>query len=285
MRYFLLLITLWLALPLQAASPVWLVENGGNRLFLAGTVHVLRAKDYPLPAAFDRAYRQSKRLAFETDIAKSQGPSFQQRFLDAIRLPEGQTLQQLLKPKTLTELNAYLQINRLMMEQFAGLKPSMIAITLTIIELKKLGVTSEGVDQYFFQQAKQDGKMTLALESVQQQIHFLAQLGKGQEDQMILQTLDEIDTLPSLFPDMLKAWRQGNQKKMEELFIEPMKKEFELVYQQLLVQRNQNWIPQIIDYLQSPETEMVLVGSAHLVGDDGLLQMLKQKGYRISQLD
>ena len=64
-----------------------------------------------------------------------------------------------------------------------------------------------------------------------------------------------------------------------------MKEEFETLYQELLVQRNLNWLPQIFDYMKTPQTEMVLVGSAHLIGEDGLIKHLKQAGYQVTQLN
>ena len=161
----------------------------------------------------------------------------------------------------------------------------MIAITLTFHELRKIGAGSHGVDQYYFQQAEQDGKPTLALETNQQQLKFLSEMGKGQEDLMIEQTLEEIQTLHTLFDDMVTSWRSGDVEQLKSLFVDPMRDKFEPVYQQLLVQRNHNWLPKIINYLSDPDTEMILVGSAHLVGENGLLQLLQQQGYRITQLD
>ncbi|MCP4078132.1 MAG: TraB/GumN family protein [Gammaproteobacteria bacterium] len=271
--------------PAFASSPVWLVESAQNHLFLAGTIHVLRASDQPLPAAFETAYEQSQMLAFETDIGEIQSPAFQQQLVRAVTLDQHQTLQDLLTPETRKRLHTYFLKNNINLEQFSRFKPSMIAITLTLMELKKLGAGSHGVDQYYFDRAKDDQKKILALESPQQQIDFLAHMGEGQEDLMIQQTLKDIDSLSSQFPEMISSWRKGDSKQLESLFVEPMQKEFDAVYQQLLVQRNAAWIPQIINYLKTSETEMVLIGAAHLVGSDGLITQLKQAGYKITQLD
>jgi len=271
--------------PALASSPVWLVESARNHLFLAGTIHVLRASDHPLPTAFETAYKQSQILTFETDIGETKTPAFQQQVIKAVTLNQNQSLQDLLSPQTQKELNAYFLKNNMNLNQFSRFKPSMIAMTLTLIELRKLGAGSHGVDQYYFDKAKNDQKKILALETLQQQINFLAHMGEGQEDLMIQQTLKDIDSLSSQFPQMISSWRKGDRKQLETLFVEPMQKEFDAVYQQLLVQRNAAWMPQIINYLKTPETEMVLVGAAHLVGSDGLITQLKQAGYKITQLD
>lgn len=285
MKTTLFLFLTFLLSPVFAASPVWLVEHGDNQLFLAGTVHVLRPADYPLPAAFDEAYSQSQILVFETDIKKSQGAAFRNELMQAITLPENKTLLDILSKSTLAELDTFLQARQLSLNQFLRFKPSMVAMTLTLLELKKIGVDENGVDQFYFKIAGWDGKTTLALESLQQQIEFLANMGEGLEDLLIKQTMEDVKTLQSQFSDMISSWRAGDTKQLEALFIEPMRQDFAPVYQQLLVDRNLNWIPQIVEYLKTQQTEMVLVGSAHLLGEDGLLHLLKEQGYKISQLD
>ena len=285
MKKTLLLCLSLLAFNAVAASPVWVVEGDGNKLFLAGTVHVLREADYPLPAAFEQAYRQSQSLAFEIDIDQTRSPQFIQRMANAFKLPEGVGIEQLLSPETLQRLALHLRSNGLSLQQFKGLKPSMIATTLTMFELRKLGAAHEGVDTFYQRKATEDGKQVLALESAEEQIVYLSKMGDGHEDLMIQQTLDDVDSLAGQFQDMLTAWRQGDNKMLQKLFVDSLQRDFAPLYQELLVERNHNWLPQLLQYLDTPATEMVLVGSAHLVGEDGLLQMLESKGYRVSQLD
>ena len=268
-----------------ASSPVWKIENAGHVSYLAGTVHILRASDYPLPKAFDQAYQQAAILAFEVDIDASRSPDFNQAMLQISLLPQGQTIRDHLSKDTYQQLTDYLKKNQLPIQQFSTLRPSILAITLTMLEMQKMGVGDQGVDEHFYTKAKREGKTVQALESIQQQIDFIAQMGIGVEDEMIRQTLADITTLQTEFNAMIKSWRNGDRAQLAELFVTPMREQFEPVYQQLLVQRNQNWMPKIHQYLKTPETELILVGSAHLLGPDGLLQQLEKSGYRITQLD
>ncbi len=268
-----------------ASSPVWKIENGKHTTYLAGTVHILRASDYPLPEAFDRAYQKSRIVTFEVDIEQSRSPEFNQAMLQIALLPKGQTIRDQLSADTYQQLVDYLNQNQLPIQQFSALRPSILAITLTMREMQKMGVGNQGVDEHFYNRAKQDGKTIQALETIQQQIDFINQMGTGVEDEMIRQTLADIATLQTEFDTMIQSWRSGDRAQLTELFVTPMREQFEPVYQQLLVQRNQNWMPKIQQYLETPDTELVLVGSAHLIGPDGLLQQLKKTGYRITQLD
>ena len=274
-----------LSASLFAASPVWRIDHGDKHLFLAGTIHVLRASDFPLPAALDKAYARSQALVFETDIAETQSPAFNQQLLQALTLPDGKTLDQVLSASTMKRLQQYARENAFNLAALTHFKPSMIAMTLTLNELARLGVSETGVDAFYFSRARQDHKPTLGLETAQQQLQFLVDMGEGVEDEMILQTLDEIDSLHSEFPKMIEGWKRGDKAQMEKLFVQPMRDQFDPVYQQLLVKRNQAWMPQIKVLLETTDTEMVLVGSAHLLGPDGLLVQLEKAGYKITQLD
>lgn len=285
MRFIIFFALSLLSASLQAASPVWKIESGHNSLFIAGTIHILRATDFPLPGALDKAYRQSKRLVFETDIGQTQTADFSRQLMRALTLPPDQTLEQILSSSTLKRLRLQLQQQGMNFDALKHFKPSMIAMSLTLNELKRLGIGETGVDVFYFKRAQQDQKPVSGLETPQQQLAFLALMGEGAEDDMILQTLDEIDQLHSEFPQMIESWKHGDAGKMEKQFVEPMRQQFASIYQQLLVKRNQAWIPQIEDMLKTPPTEMVLVGSAHLLGPDGLLTQLEKAGYKITQLD
>lgn len=267
-----------------AASSVWQIKSGKNTVYLSGTIHLLRSSDYPLPAAYEQAYSASSILAFETDIEKTREPAFQQQMLQTVLLPAPQKLEDFLQPGTLKQLNTHLSENKMGIQYFSRFRPVMVAITLTVLELEKLGINGEGVDNYFFHKARTDGKSTLALESLQQHLEYLSSMGQGQEDLMIQQTLNDINTLDSQFSAMIEFWRKGDTIRMQELFVDPMKDDFEPIYQQLLVERNNNWMPIITQMLKTTETEMVLVGAAHLLGEEGLIRQLRRSGYEITQL-
>ncbi len=268
-----------------AGSTVWLVEKGNSQLYLAGTIHILRAQDYPLPKAFDKAYAASEALYFEVDLADTESAEFQQALLQAVRLPPGQKLANRLTSATYARLQDYLRERGLPIEPLQTLTPSVVSLNLALLELTRLGISSVGADKHFFDRAKADGKQTGALETTEQQVTFIATLGDGLEDQMISQTLGDLETLGDDFPQMIKSWRHGDSKALDALFVAPMREQFYPVYQRLLVDRNNAWLPQIERLLDSPRTEMVLVGSAHLVGEDGLVRALRASGYRLEQLD
>lgn len=268
----------------RAEGPVWKVTDGSNHLFIGGTIHLLGKQDYPLPAVFNKGYRGSQILVFEIDPDEASSPAAQQKFAQHARYDDGRTLSSVLSKKTYTELNNYLAARGIPIASFEQIKPSMLSVVLTVLELQRLGIAGMGVDEFFNQRAKDDSKQRLFLESLDDQFKALLTQDEGKEDQVITQALKELNKLSTVMQATKAAWREGDNQALMEVALNPWMKEFPKVYQSLLVDRNRRWLPQLKAMMQTAEVEYVLVGALHLVGPDGLLSLMQQQGYRVEKL-
>lgn len=268
----------------QADTPVWRVSKGDKHLFIGGTIHLLSPKDYPLPEAFDAAYKQSKLLVTEADMQKMQDPNYQQKMLSLATYPTGESLKQHLSKTTYQELAQYCANNNLSIDYIMSFKPGMATMLLTVVELNKLGLSSQGVDAFFSSLAITDKKERLFLETADEQIIFMSEMGQGREDALVKYTLQEMDQLESKFSAMKKAWRTGNLKTLSKLALKNFEEDFPTIYKTLLVERNNAWMPKIEDMLKTKDVELVLFGALHLVGDSGILKQLKEKGFKVKRL-
>ena len=277
------LILLCLLVPFHtfAETSVWKVSNGDSELFIGGTIHVLSATDYPLPVEFEQAYKQSQTIVFETDLAAMAQPEAQQQLLQRVMYKNGKTLKDDLSPQTYQALVDYTASAGLMIESLNQFKPPMVMIALVMAELHRLGMANTGVDNYFNQKALADGKALGELESVQEQFAIIENMGKGHEDKLILNTIEEMKELPLVMGEMKDAWRNGNIKHLEKLGISPMKTDFPDLYRSILVDRNNAWIPKIEALLVTPEIEFVLVGVLHLAANEGVISKLRALGYSV----
>ncbi|MDB9743930.1 TraB/GumN family protein [Fibrobacterales bacterium] len=267
-----------------AASPLWKVSDGISTLYIGGTVHLLGTNDYPLPDAFSIAYKNSQKLVFETDLTQMENPATQALMMQKMMLPPGQTLKTVLTPSTYQKLHDYMTLKGIPIEMMHGFKPAMISVTLSMMEIQKMGQGGTGVDKFYQLQAIQD-KKNGQLEKVEEQIEFIASMGKGQEDEFIIYTLRDLKILPQMLTDIKKAWRVGDLKQLTEIGISPLKNEFPDIYKTLMTDRNSAWMPQILDMFKDTQTELVLVGALHLAGSDGLIAQLKSKGFSVKQMD
>lgn len=280
------LLLLWVFLlpwqSLLADASVWKVSQGDSVIYLAGTVHLLRPADYPLPDAYDRAYQLADVIVLETEMERMMQPETQRKLVSYMLYPDGMLLEQQIDPAIYQRLSDYFAGQKLSIDLFRRYRPASIMLTITVLEMQKMGFSQQGVDQYYLMQALQDGKPVQALETLEQQMDYLASMGAGQENELLQYTLDSAASVEAQFEALLQAWRVGDVEQLDKL-VNGNLDEFPGLYDSLLVERNNNWMPQLEAYLQTPETELVLVGAAHLVGPDGLLKQLEQKGYQVSR--
>lgn len=278
-----LLILLILPSVCFAETSVWQVSKNNHQLFLGGTIHVLKKSDYPLPVEFSKAFKNSDKLVFETDIEKAKSPEFAQKMAQMMMLPKGKSLKDALNKKTFNRLKKYLAARNIPIENMLSFKPSMIVLVLTVIELKAMGMVDIGVDEYFHTKAKQAGKSIGYFESVDEQLAFIQNMGKGNENDMIMSTIDDMSRMRDMMAVIKSAWLKGDENKLAAATLNDMMRDYPDIYQTLLVKRNNNWMPQIEKMIQDKKVELVLVGALHMVGKDGLLQQLRNKGYRVTQ--
>jgi uncharacterized protein YbaP (TraB family) len=267
----------------HAETSIWQVSNGKNTVYLGGTFHMLKPSDYPLPKEFEEVYKKVNWLVFETDMEQLESPEFQQKFIKAMSLPSGQILADKLSPQAYSGLIHYAAKNNLDTGRLQHFKPQMIGLIISLEELKKFGLTAQGVDDFMGDKAKLDGKMVTKLESIDEQINYITTMGEGNESDLILQTLEDINDLSEDLTIMGNAWRAGDTENLFITGIKPMMEDYPKVYRSLLVERNNNWLPKIERLIQQPEEKFILVGALHLIGQDGLLQQLKNRGYQVQQ--
>ena len=265
-----------------AETSMWVVEKNGNRLYLGGTIHVLSKEDYPLPPEFGAAYAEAEMIVLETDPDALNSPGMQRQLLSRMAYQDGTTLQDHLSQETWRKLAKYSEERGIPLEGLKIFKPGMLVITLTVVELQRLELLGTGVDQYFANIAAADGKPVDKLETAERQLEFLSRLGEDDPDAAIRYTLRDLDQLPSLFRSIRRHWRTGDLEGLDQTSLAPLKLEFPAVYEMLLVQRNNDWLPKLEQMLDTAEVELILVGALHLVGEDGLLALLRARDYTVS---
>lgn len=267
-----------------ASSSVWKVSKNSSYIYIGGTVHVLSKNDYPLPSAFLKAYNDSQILVFETNGKKMQEPQTQAYFMSKSVYSKNDSLKNYLSSDTYKALEKYCQEKLIPINAILQFKPGVAATFLTMGILKELGILEEGVDAYFENMALKNRKKLQYLESVNEQIEFISNMGIGNEDKLFKYTLSEIHKLPKQMPKLLAAWKSGDLKTLKKMAIDEMQEKFPKMYEQLLLKRNNKWMFKIRNMFKTKEVEYVLVGAAHLVGEDGILRKLQNEGFKIQKL-
>jgi uncharacterized protein len=291
-HWFLVVAVLCLHVPLHAqpvAAPaatrhtLWKVEGQRNSVYLLGSVHVLKKSDYPLAAPLESAFSNAAVVAFETDIAAMDDPAVAVKLLSKSQLPEGETLSKQLSPEVYKMWIAHVTESGLPPEMFERFTPAMAAVTVAMLELQKLGLDpSQGVDKHFFPLARQAGKEIIPLETVDFQINLLTGITKEEGELLMKTSLKDMDNLKKDLAELLRAWKTGDADKLEKLLNEASK-ESPAVYKRMLTDRNRAWIPKIEELARGQKNAIVIVGAGHLVGKDGVVELLRKTGLKVTQ--
>jgi uncharacterized protein len=268
-----------------AASSVWAIHGSHSTLYLAGSVHLLPAQDATLPAAFDRAYLDSAKLVMELDLGKLDPLAAAGWMLERGALPPGVSLRTVLGEPRYARVSAAATARGLPAEVFDSQSPWVIGLELADLEYLRLGFDPQnGVEEQLVRRAQTDHKPTAGLETLDEELGGLASLPRAEQLRLLDQTLAELDESPAEMRAVLDAWRQGDAAKLAALLSQEYR-DFPALYRPLVTERNQRWLPKIEQLLQGPENCLIVVGSLHLVGERGLLELLRKDGFTPTQLN
>ncbi len=139
---------------------------------------------------------------------------------------------------------------------------------------------SEGAEEKLIKAAEVENKPRAYLETIEQQIKFLADLPEQTQNEMFVATVKEVSGSDKLLANMQNAWETGNTKTMAKLFDKSIKEVPDL-YQTLVVERNKRWADEIQKLLAGSGKVFIAVGAGHLVGKDSVVAMLRERGVKV----
>lgn len=266
-----------------AKTSLWKVQGKTNTVYLLGSVHVLSKDSYPLDPVIDRAFDKSPNLVFEMNLDSSATPASQKYILSKAMFKNEQNLQTSLSAATFHLADSLCRTLGLQIERLLLFKPWMVSTTIMMVKIQQMGLNPQyGIDKYYFEKGKQAQKAIFSFESLQEQINFIDGLSLKIQEKMILQMAKEFDTIEKDIKKIIKAWRTGDTQQLEQFFLESYKQEPEL-HQVLLVKRNKNWMKKIRLYLKDSKNYLIIVGAGHMVGKNGLVELLKKEGFMVTQ--
>jgi uncharacterized protein YbaP (TraB family) len=284
------LAALWLLCGAAAAARAddahhifWEVKGRHNTVYLLGSVHMLKAADGALLPEALRAYAASKVLVMELDLNADGADSLLESAADLMTLPQGQTLAAAVGPQLYAQLLAQARPLGLTPDVIEHLQPWFAALMVQQMQLTKSGFdAAAGVDEQFSLLAQQDHKPIIGLETMDEQLGFFAHLPLEQQRQFLRSTLEDSASAVSDTDEVVRAWQRGDTIKLEQLLREGTHDSPEL-YRLLTTDRNRRWLPKIVALLNGEDNCLVIVGALHLIGHDGMIDLLQHQGFSPQQ--
>ncbi len=263
---------------------LWTVEGQRNTIYLLGSIHVLRPGDGGLPLAAERAYEDAEQLVMEIDLddAAADPSAMLATMQQAALLPDGKTLRGVLGAdyESIRERAGQSGLDLAMLDRFA---PWFVATLLLQMELAKRGFAPElGIEARLASRAGGDGKPIQGLETAEQQFAVLSGLPLAEQKRFLLMTLEESTQLDAQVDELVGAWQAGDTDALARMLSDEFE-DFPELYRPLTEDRNRAWVEQLDDLLDDRDDYLVVVGALHLVGRNSVVDLLRQRGYTVTQ--
>lgn len=261
---------------------LWKVSDADNTVYLLGSFHLLKPGDYPLPAEIDRAFEDAESLLFEIDPAVMTAPDTPARVQGYMGYgDEPLTLSQVLPKATLERLDTLVKASGGSLATMEQSEPWAVSMGLVLGITQGMGFRADlGLDRHLMARAAEAGKPAAGLETLDEQMQAMDAVPRAEQ----VESLDEFVRDPRKavrqLDDMHAWWRTGDVDKLDRLMRAEMAEKTPASYQLLDVARNTAWMPRIEARLQAPagQDTLVVVGSLHLLGSDGLVEQLRATG-------
>ncbi len=272
---------------------MWELQNGDTKMYLLGSIHLMPEDTYPLDEKIKSCFEKADVLAIEADPTKIDQTKVQQLIQANGLYPPGETLKANIDSVLYKKVEAVFTSFGMPMQQINMYKPWFVSLNLEMLEIQKTKLdTKLGIDMHFINQANEKDLEIIELESGIGQIEMLVDFPEESQVQYLEYTLENYENVHELFDTMITAWKTGDadlmnkatKKKMLD-FCKTMPG-LEEYYEKLFLQRDNKIVEKLDNMLKSNEkkTYFVVVGAGHLIGEDGLLQLLKSRGYKAKQL-
>lgn len=264
---------------------LYVVRDADSTMYVYGTVHVRpRGSDWANHRVRD-ALVSAEEVWTELEISPETDERTQALAMQHGAAQPGRPLSSWLTAEENARLDALTQrigVPRAYLEQ---MQPWMAGLTLTLVPIMQAGYDpASGVDRAVAAFAATHGKTMRAFETPEQQIGFFAGLDEETQRAFLLEAIDEAEKGPAMLAEMSGAWERGDLDTLERLVIDETRREYPAVYEALFVERNNAWMHVLLGELEGSGVDFVAVGAGHLLGEDGLVEQLRARGYSVERV-
>jgi len=265
---------------------LWKVKGNNNTVYILGSLHLAKPEFYPLDEKIENAFESSDALVVEVDIGKQDPYLLQQKFFEKGMYYGSDTIADHLSKETFELAKKKLASLGMDISYMIMYKPWFLAINLVTLELIKLGFDPNyGIDKYFMDKAR-GNKDILELETVDFQIGLFDGFNDSQQELLLFSTLLDIDIIEQEMEKMISFWQSGDAEGLEKILRRGLDEHPQIlpIYEKLFYERNKSMTKKIETFLADGRDYFVVVGAGHLVGKEGIIELLKEKGYSVNQL-
>lgn len=277
-----------------AMPPFHRVTGGdGAELLVMGTIHLGPAGGWRFAPAIDDGLARASRIVLELDLRRATEEAIGGLLMQLVILPPPDTLPDVVSPETrklLVEMDAQLAMAGLPGLARRQLKPWFVAMGLIESTVQRSGYSNLQSAELAILERLGDRPLD-GLETAEEQLRMLDAMPLEAQDALLRDALLRFDEATEDLHALVEAWRGGDEAALAELVRLGVDEvpELEQVYDVVNRDRNARWVAPLRAYLDDPElageTVFVGVGALHVVGDEGVVALLREAGYRVESID
>jgi len=270
-------------------SLLWKIEGNGldSCSYLFGTIHLIEASDFIIKPKLEKAFSEARKITFEINMEEMTNPLSMLTLMDKIMMPGDSTLKDLVTEEEYQEIEAFFKKGNLQLPMFMIKKIKPAFLSMMDPEALSGGEFEENTVSYelkLFDLCKEQSKEVDGLETMAFQIGLFDQIPLQKQAEMLLHTVHEVKdtTSENVLQKMVALYLEEDINGMQEM-MDVDSPEMMGIGEDLLANRNKNWIPIMGDMMKKQRT-LFAVGAGHLGGKKGVIYLLRQAGYSVTPI-
>jgi hypothetical protein len=262
---------------------LWKASSARHTVYLLGSIHLASRDMYPLPGHIEQAFQNSTTLVVEVDLNKMDQGKFQALLMANGMYPPDDSLWNHISADTKNLLVRFCETNGLNPEMFARFKPWYAAVTTALVSVQMSKQEfAAGLDKYFLDQAAQ-GMRVEQIESPEYQFRVLASMPEAEQERNLRSALKNAGQSSEDFKQLQGFWMDGDAEKLDAFQSLSLRDDPEYA-KRVYTDRNPSMAARAEQCLKTGERCFIVVGAGHMVGKDGVVHLLQQRGYKVEQV-
>ena len=260
---------------------LWKASNGHNTVYLLGSIHMVFRDFYPLPDHIEQAFQKSNVLVVEVDLNRLDQSKVQGLLGNGL-YPLHDSLWNHVSPETRQLVADFCQKHGMNADVFARMKPWMAAMATSLLPVTLQQNLVPGIDKHLLDEAG-DRMRVEPLESAEYQFHLVSSLPESQQERSLRSAVKNADKGVEDFQQLQTLWQEGDAAKLDAFMSSSMRDDPEYE-KRILADRNPRMADRAEQCLKSGDRCFVVVGAGHMVGRDGVVRLLQNRGYKVEQV-
>lgn len=258
-------------------SLLWKIEGDDIQTsYLYGTIHLLPQEAFEITSKVNTAFESAEQIVLEIDM---DDPSLQMKMMQNAAMKEGVTLDQVFSEEDYTAVSdAIKETMGVGLTALNTMKPFML---YSMLIGKLIDGAPASYELTFMQMAKEKELEILGLETVEDQMAVFDAIPYKEQAKDVVEMVRNEEETKKEFAELVAAYQAEDIDQMYDVILAYADTETEM--NELIIKRNKNWIP-VIGELAENKITFFGVGAAHLGGEVGVINLLKEAGYSVTPI-